>query len=135
LTRRLQTTFDLVAVELHIGARRIGQTDRSVDGVQRMFQEMHVNGIPFDEIFLIGRMNRRLRHAEMDAHRRRMAVRNRDEIVGRRIGGDLQRLAEAAAPVNVGLQNIEGVLLDEALEAPTRIFVLGARQRNASLGL
>ena len=52
-----------------------------------------------------------------------------------RIGGDLQGLAEAAAPIDVGLQDIERILLDEALEAPARIFVLGARQRNAGLGL
>src|SRR5581483_1295837 len=80
-------------------------------------------------------MDRRLRDGEMDADRRRMAMRNGDQIVRRRVSGDFERLAEPAGPIDVGLQDVERVLLDEALEAPARIFVLGARKRNLRLGL
>ena len=64
-----------------------------------------------------------------------MAMWNADQIVDRRIGGDLQGFAEAAAPIDVGLKNIERVLLDEPLEPPARVFVLAAGLRYSGLGL
>src|SRR5579883_90930 len=127
--------FDLIGIEVHIGARRRRQVDRAFDRPKRMLQEMHMELVPFDQVFLVRRMDRRLRDGEMDADRRRMAVWNGDQIVRSRVSGDFERLAEAAGPIDVGLQDIERVLLDEALEAPARIFVLGAGQRNLRLGL
>ncbi len=66
---------------------------------------------------------------------RRMAVRDHDQVVRRRVGRDLQRLGEAAAPVDVRLQDIERAGVDETLEAPAGVFVLGAGERNGDLVL
>src|SRR5271170_1595520 len=96
---------------------------------------MHVDRVPLHQIFLVGRVERRLRRAEVDADRRRMSMGNDDEVVYGRVGRDLQGLAQSAAPVDVGLQHIERLLLDETLETPARIFVLGARERNPCLRL
>jgi len=51
------------------------------------------------------------------------------------VKGSISRKGQAAAPVDVGLDDIQRVLFDEALEAPAGVFVLRTRQRDARLGL
>src|SRR5271169_522168 len=96
---------------------------------------MHVDRVPLHQIFLVGRVERRLRRAEVDADRRRMSMGNDDEVVHGRVGRDLQGLAQSAAPVDVGLKHVERILFYKTLETPARIFVLGARERNPGLRL
>src|SRR5438128_2257353 len=71
----------------------------------------------------------------MDACRRRVPMRYRAQVMRRRTGRDLQRLRQATAPIDIGLQDIERAGIDEPLEAPARVLVLGPRERNADLVL
>src|ERR1700676_1802918 len=124
---------DFVGVERHVGARCIGNVDHALHRMERRLEEVHVDGVPLHQVLLVRGMDRRLRSRKMDADRRRVAVRDGDQIVDGRVGGDLQRFRQAAAPVDVRLQDIERILLDEALEPPAGIFVLGAGERDVGL--
>src|ERR1700760_1140470 len=71
----------------------------------------------------------------MNSDRGAVPVGDGDQVVDGGVGRDLQGLGQAAAPVDVGLEDIEGTSVDEALEAPAGVFVFGAGQRNADFVL
>jgi hypothetical protein len=67
--------FDLRGIELHVDARRVRNLQQALHRLQRILQEVLIHVVPLCQIFLIGRMDRRLRCREVDIERRRMAVR------------------------------------------------------------
>ena len=93
---------------------------------------MLVDPVPLHEELLIGRVDRRLGHREVDGRRRRVAVRDDCPAVGR---GRVQILTvslKAAAPVGSGWITSTASGLEKLLEAPAGVFVLAGGDRDAA---
>ncbi len=74
---------------------------------------------------------RRLRDDEVVAVDAR-AVRNDEDAVGIRVGGDLQQLRQAAAPADVRLDDVATAHVDEHSESPSGCLVLSGRDQQVA---